>query len=205
MGGLLLNRLNKIAIFKKYLFIWEREREREADREGADSLLSWEPDSGLDPRTLRSWPEPKSRVSCLTNGTTQAPLKQLNFESRRRKNVQLCEDGKKEFTDYLTAMGFSLRQGRGVWEEDIKCGNCRYIWNPCKRHTITSMVVWLRVTLVKTRLICSMKCCICWFFFDNQLILKLIHHLYTVIEVIILVYWYIGNNPWLMRWLLLPK
>ena len=43
----------------------EKEREHEqrigADREGeADSLLSKEPDKGLDPRTLRSRPEPKA-------------------------------------------------------------------------------------------------------------------------------------------------
>jgi len=45
--------------------IWQREREREhkqgeeAEGEGeADSPLSREPDAGLDPRILGSWPEP---------------------------------------------------------------------------------------------------------------------------------------------------
>ena len=49
----------------------ERERERERMRKGAeeeeiksqaDSLQSTEPDTGLDPTTMRSRPEPKSRV-----------------------------------------------------------------------------------------------------------------------------------------------
>ena len=39
-----------------YLFIWEWDRAEGA----ADPLLSREPDVGLDPRTLRSWPELKA-------------------------------------------------------------------------------------------------------------------------------------------------
>ena len=36
---------------------------REAQGEGqADSVLSTEPEAGLNPRNLRSWPEPKPRV-----------------------------------------------------------------------------------------------------------------------------------------------
>ena len=39
------------------------ERERERERESyAGSTLSMEPDAGLDPMTLGSWPELKSRV-----------------------------------------------------------------------------------------------------------------------------------------------
>ena len=50
---------------KKIVFIYLREREheqrREAEGEGeAGSPLSREPDRGLQPRTLRSWPEPKA-------------------------------------------------------------------------------------------------------------------------------------------------
>ena len=59
--------------FLKILFIWEREHagaEAEAEGEGeADSPLSREPNAGLDPRTLRSWPEPKSRVGQLQETT----------------------------------------------------------------------------------------------------------------------------------------
>ena len=61
-----------------YLF-WEREREREreAEREGeresqAGSTVSSEPDTGLHPMIMRSWPELKSRVRCLTDWATQA-------------------------------------------------------------------------------------------------------------------------------------
>lgn len=39
-------------------------RERESQ---VDSALSVEHDMGLDLMTLRSWPELKSRVECLTN------------------------------------------------------------------------------------------------------------------------------------------
>ena len=51
-----------------YLFTWDRERERahkqgEGQAEGeADSLLSKEPDVGLDSRNLGSWPEPKAEA-----------------------------------------------------------------------------------------------------------------------------------------------
>ena len=40
---------------------WENEQEGGAEGEGeADSPGSREPDAGLHPRTLRSWPEPKA-------------------------------------------------------------------------------------------------------------------------------------------------
>ena len=59
-----------ITVFQKYfLFIHLRERERaqaggEAKGEGeADSPLSWEPEAGLNPRPLKSWPKDR----CLTN------------------------------------------------------------------------------------------------------------------------------------------
>ena len=64
--------------FFKILFIHCRERERahvhksrEAQRKKekeseADSLLSTDPDAGLNPITLRSRPEPKSTVGHLT-------------------------------------------------------------------------------------------------------------------------------------------
>ena len=48
----------------------QREGQRKMERENesqADSLLSAEQNMGLHLRTLRSRPEPKSRVGCLTD------------------------------------------------------------------------------------------------------------------------------------------
>ena len=75
------------------LFIFERERGREKVMEGqrervreresqagsavsAQSLMR-----GLNSQTVRSWPKLKSRVGCLTNWDTQAPLYVLIFLS----------------------------------------------------------------------------------------------------------------------------
>ena len=53
-----------------------RGREREEERESqVGSTPSTEHEEGLDFMTVRSRPEPKSRVGCSTNGATQAPLK----------------------------------------------------------------------------------------------------------------------------------
>jgi len=52
--------------------LFEREREQEGGRETqADSVLSTEPNAGLSFITLRSQPEPKPRVRCLTDCATQ--------------------------------------------------------------------------------------------------------------------------------------
>ena len=65
---------------KIYLFILERERESmckqgEGQREKEKQTpLNREADAGLDPRTLKSWPELKSRVRRLNDWATQAPL-----------------------------------------------------------------------------------------------------------------------------------
>lgn len=48
----------------------EGEGERESQ---ADFMPSAEPNMRLDPTTLRSWPEPKSRVGCLTERHLGAP------------------------------------------------------------------------------------------------------------------------------------
>ena len=60
-----------LSLFSFYLFSWEREGGRESQ---ADSFLSTEPHWELDPRTLRSWPELKSRVSHSANSATQTPF-----------------------------------------------------------------------------------------------------------------------------------
>ena len=64
-------------IFLDLFFLFrKREREREwgAGRESqVDSLLSVELNTGLDLMTLRSLPEPKSRVRCSIDWATQVP------------------------------------------------------------------------------------------------------------------------------------
>ena len=56
--------------------VWaERQGERESQ---AGFLPSAEPDAGLDLMVLKSWPEPKSRVGCLTDWGTQVTLSE-NF------------------------------------------------------------------------------------------------------------------------------
>ena len=64
--------------FSKW-FIWERkhggwEEQRERERESqANSEMSIEPDLGLGITNLRSWPELKPRVGCLTDWATKEP------------------------------------------------------------------------------------------------------------------------------------
>ena len=70
----------------------KRRGKREGERESpVDSLLSEEPDVGLDPTILRSWPEPKSRVKCLTNWANQAPH---NFAVLMEVVIGIDLDGK---------------------------------------------------------------------------------------------------------------
>ena len=49
------------------------EREGERESQAGSPLLAQSPTWGLIPRTIRSWPELKSRVGHLTNWATQAP------------------------------------------------------------------------------------------------------------------------------------
>ena len=44
-------------------------------------MLSMEHNAGLDLMTMRSWPEPKSRVGCSTDWVTQAPQHMIIFIS----------------------------------------------------------------------------------------------------------------------------
>ena len=60
-----------LVSFKEFIYLREREIVTEIEREStseeekgeAGSSLSREPDVGLDPRTLRSWPETKADAS----------------------------------------------------------------------------------------------------------------------------------------------
>ena len=80
-----LNRLShpgdlKVSVIIFLRFCFERKSKCENTSWGEKGCrrrrvpLSREPDVGLDLRTLRSWPEPKSRVWHLTNWATRATL-----------------------------------------------------------------------------------------------------------------------------------
>lgn len=43
-----------------YVFIWENQREHSRGKGQREKQTSWEPDAGLDPRTLGSWTEPEA-------------------------------------------------------------------------------------------------------------------------------------------------
>ena len=83
---------NKI-FFRLFIYLFDRQRwqvGREAGRERgreAGSLLSREPDVGLDPKTLGSWPEQKAEA--LTHWATQAPhtFLMVIFEAQKFLNV----------------------------------------------------------------------------------------------------------------------
>ena len=62
-----------------YLFIWEREWRKES---AVDPALTTDPDVGLDPMTVRSWPELEPRVWGLTDWATQAPLRKMFANTR---------------------------------------------------------------------------------------------------------------------------
>ena len=71
-------------IIKMFIYSFEKEREwaGEGQRKGekgyqAGPIVSIEPDLGLDPTNVRSWPELKSRVRHLTDWATQVPLQDI--------------------------------------------------------------------------------------------------------------------------------
>ena len=79
-NGLLKLVCQDLTIFKDFIFL-EREEHEQGKGEGgewqAGSLLSREPDTGLNPGTLGSWPEPKGRS--LMDWAIQAPLLRIFF------------------------------------------------------------------------------------------------------------------------------
>ena len=78
--------LLKFLFFKDFIYLSERKHAQlgsggEVEGEGeAETPLSREPEAGLNPRTWRWWSELKSRVGCLAEGATQAPLKLFFME-----------------------------------------------------------------------------------------------------------------------------
>ena len=74
----------------------EGQKENESRNPQADSLLNLKPHTGLHLVTLRSWPELKSRIICLTNWAIQAPqiLKlELKREGKAHQAKLLHETG----------------------------------------------------------------------------------------------------------------
>ena len=65
-----------VCIFLRFYLFWEREvwtwGEVEQESQGI-CPLNMDPNVGFSLKTPRSWPEPKSRVGCLTNWATQVP------------------------------------------------------------------------------------------------------------------------------------
>ena len=103
-------------------YFWERRckegRGRERGRERIPSRLlaaSAECDAGLElNETARSWPESKSRVGCLTDWVTPAPLESLFFTA---VSCKVVED--KEFCLWFTTIFLTPRMPYGTW-----CDTC---------------------------------------------------------------------------------
>ena len=124
------NYWSTLIIFFKFIFIYfERERElgrgRERERENSKQALHCQPGArskGSNSRTVRSWPEPKTRVGCFADWATQAPqflrfFKRYEYSncehrmpSRSNKNkatfkcilvkMQVLRDDERNLTEY---------------------------------------------------------------------------------------------------------
>ena len=64
-----------------YLFMRERERETQRHRQREKHAPCGETDAGLDPRTPRSWPEPKADAQPLSHPGAPHSLKSLTWTS----------------------------------------------------------------------------------------------------------------------------
>ena len=62
----------------------EGQREGEGDSQSRLRAVGTEPDAGLDPMTVRSWLEPKSRVGRLVDRAPRAPLETSGFALRAK-------------------------------------------------------------------------------------------------------------------------
>ena len=99
--------------------VGEEKREAGGEREWmnesqAGSTLSTEPDTELDPTTLGSWPEPKSRVGSSINWTTQEPLLLLlvgTFDTHLNHQILL-----KDLENFVARQ--NLRKSYLIW---LKC------------------------------------------------------------------------------------
>ena len=84
-----------------------------------------EPEAGLDLMTLRSQPEPKPRVGCLMDCTTQVPLGFLNFILWVSVGLgDLAGDQSDQMCSLKQHCGVVLGEEVGVkdaWEERPSC------------------------------------------------------------------------------------
>ena len=103
--------MNKIL--KKNFFLREKcvhvveegQREREIQ---AVSMLSTEPHVGLKLSTLRSWPEPKPSVGCLTNHPSYSKFKET-FKNESKRGRSCCSVHRKRvFTLWIPWKGNTL-------------------------------------------------------------------------------------------------
>ena len=114
---LLMSHYLLLSFFKVYLF-WEREsvcaRVGDGQRERISSrfcTVSAKPDVGLKPtnQTVRSWPEPKSRVWHSTDWATQVPLLLSSFILMLTLSHCQCKFLQACFYDLWTCLHCSLR------------------------------------------------------------------------------------------------
>lgn len=77
-------------------------------------MLSMEPHAGLDPRTLRSWSEPKSRASSLTNLPTQAPQHDEHISKGWAKELILLVD-RNVIKDTASGFLWQVVDGKQEW------------------------------------------------------------------------------------------
>ena len=129
--------LSFFFFFLMFIHFWDREREREHARvgEGRDNpkqalclsvqSLTW----AWNPRTMRSWPEPKSRVSHSTDWATQAPLLTLFSHLLNLNHVNLLPIQKKANKINLYSSANPTVGEHGSFYCDlVECTTCD-VWN----------------------------------------------------------------------------
>ena len=111
--------------FKVYLFIlwetetvWAREgqRTRERESQAGSTLSAYSQMWGLNSQTVRSCPELKPRVGCLTNWATQAPPTAHFLFENYFNNMECCG------SNHL----FLMRKQMLKWKFDIKNTYCQF-------------------------------------------------------------------------------
>ena len=124
---------------------WRSKGEKERETQ-ADSALSTEPNSGLNLRTLRSQPELKPRVRCLTNSATQVPSKQFEFFKGEICQKKWGFGGERSLHALRASEVLSPDSNMGLsWFQILACGCC---YHQESRQSTN----------------CLSCCCCCWVF-----------------------------------------